>query len=498
MGHRPLVVSRRGLGAVVVGLAIGLAASSYKVPPLTGVSFAGNAAGAEKSAAMADVIGPADTLELSGLEDRFQTIAARVSRSVVAISAACTSVDSEDAVRSDDLSAQKLRSMLDHTTRTVGTGFVIDHDGYVLTNEHVVADAQQLWVTTDDHKVYPALVVGTDPRADLAVLKIPTNTLPPVQFADRPVQRGQWTIAVGNPYGLATDGEMAVAVGVVSATQRSLPKLASKEHRLYSDLIQTTAQINPGNSGGPLFDLQGRVIGVNTAVILPQKQTNGIGFALPITQALMSHVEALKQGHEIVYAYLGISIATPTANQRSAAGLREPIGACVESVEANSPADHGHLKAGDLIVRFDGQSVRDGDQLVRLVGDAPVNRAVAVQLYRDGKPMSLSLTLGRREMPAVAVNRSRQRLHWRGLLLGPVPATESKSASGVMIFGVEAGSPFMRQGAAPGAIITAVAGARVADLLSLQKILNTTPAERCQLELSKAPSGSMASIQETP
>lgn len=497
MGRRPLVVSGRGLGAVLAGLAVGLTVSSLKLPPLGAVSFAGNAVASAKPPAAADVIAPADTLELSGLQDRFQAIAAGVSRSVVAISAACTASDADDAVRSADLSAQKLRSILDRTTRTVGTGFVIDAEGYVLTNEHVVADSQQLWVTTDDHQVYPALVVGSDPRADLAVLKIPTSTLPPVHFADAPVVRGQWTIAIGNPYGLATDGEMAVAVGVVSATQRSLPKLASKEQRLYSDLIQTTAQINPGNSGGPLFDLNGRVIGINTAVILPQKQTNGIGFALPITPELLARVRELKQGHEIIYAYLGISITAPTPNQRSLAGLVQPVGACVESLEARSPADLGHLKAGDLITRFNGREIQDADQFVRLVGDAPVGRAVAVELYRDGKPMSLSVTPIRRELPAVAVNRKSQRLHWRGLLLGPAPATDARGASGVMIFGVEAGSPFTRQGVTPGAIITAVAGTHVSDLLSLQKVLDSTPAERCKLELSKS-AGTIASAQEGP
>src|SRR5439155_11789612 len=182
-------------------------------------------------------------------------------------------------VRSEEMNPEKLQSILDQTTRTVGTGFIFDSDGYILTNEHVVGEAEQLWVTTDDHKVYPAIIVGSDPRADLAVLKIPASHLPVVKWGDGTMlHRGQWTIAIGNPYGLATEGEMCMSVGVVSATSRSLPKLASKENRLYSDLIQTTAQINPGNSGGPLFDLGGNVIGINTAVILPQKQTNGIGF----------------------------------------------------------------------------------------------------------------------------------------------------------------------------------------------------------------------------
>jgi serine protease Do len=153
-------------------------------------------------------------------------------------------------------------------------------------------------------------VIGSDPRADLAVLKIPAAGMPVVKLAkpDQVIKRGQWTIAIGNPYGMAAEGEMAMSVGVVSATERSLPKLSSKEGRLYSNLIQTTAEINPGNSGGPLFNLAGEVIGINTAVILPQKQTNGIGFAIPVTDAFINHIEQLKAGREIVYGFLGVTV----------------------------------------------------------------------------------------------------------------------------------------------------------------------------------------------
>ena len=284
-------------------------------------------------------IDAADTLEITGLQQKFQALAKRVGPTVVAISAAETPTDATAASRSEDLNPQKLQEILDQSTRTVGTGFVIDPDGYILTNQHVIAESQQYWVTTDDHKVYPALVVGADPRADLAVLKIPASHLPTAKFTnDYECSRGQWTITLGNPYGLATEGEMAMSVGVISAVDRSLPKLASKENRLYSNLIQTTAQINPGNTGGPLNGNTGDVIGINTAVILPQKQTNGIGFAIPVTPALLAEVSDLRQGHEIVYGYVGVTVTTPTIRERHDAGINDNQGVRVESVEASSPA----------------------------------------------------------------------------------------------------------------------------------------------------------------
>src|SRR5439155_3838535 len=145
--------------------------------------------------------------------------------------------------------------------------------------------------------------------------KIPASKTPIAQLTKPAVlHRGERTIAIANPYGMAAEGEMAMSVGVISATERSLPKLSSKEGRLYSNLIQTTAEINPGNSGGPLFNLAREVIGINTAVILPQKQTNGIGFAIPLTDYLIAEIEQLKQGREIVYGYLGVTVTDPTAH----------------------------------------------------------------------------------------------------------------------------------------------------------------------------------------
>jgi hypothetical protein len=212
----------------------------------------------------------------------------------------------------------------------------------------VVGRASQIWVTTDDRKVYPAVVVGSDPRSDLAVLKIPARGLRPVTFATGPVRRGQWTMAIGNPYGLAGDGELAVSVGVVSAVGRSLPKLSGKEDRLYQDLIQTTAQINPGNSGGPLFDLAGHVIGVNCAVILPVKQTNGIGFALPMRRAgAVDHRPArgrAGEGRTPTSASARPRRRTPTSARRAGGGGTRPARRGTTRAE---PGRAAKLRVGD-------------------------------------------------------------------------------------------------------------------------------------------------------
>jgi S1-C subfamily serine protease len=521
-----------GLGSCAGAIAILLYAISFP----TGFGYAGGLARAAQPQENASAASTAsthvrsavgsETVQLADLQRRFSVVADNVAPSVVAISASVSAVDGDETVRSDELNGQRLQAILDRVTRTVGTGMVIDPDGYILTNEHVVAESEQLWVTTDDRKVYPAIVVGSDPRSDLAVLKIPATNLPTVTFAQPDtVRRGQWTIALGNPYGLAVAGEMAMSVGVVSALDRSLPKLSSKENRLYSGLIQTTAEINPGNSGGPLFDIEGNVIGVTSAVILPQKQTCGIGFAMPVTPRLMEEIATLKQGREVTYGYLGVIVSTPTTRERRSAGVRGDVGVTIDSVESKSPAD-GVLKPDDMLLSVNNRAVRDSDDFVAVIGATGVDQPSAITVLRSGKPVNLQVQLGKRQLPQVAVTRQSQRLHWRGLLLGPVPtnwsggpgvgpinASSASAAAGANAAGVAAGaaniaaaaavvkdakvapsglivlavaadSPMIKQGITTGSIITSVAGKAVRGITDLQAILNDTPAEQCSVQLA--------------
>jgi S1-C subfamily serine protease len=474
--------------AAVVALCLGLVSCSA-----TGVGSPdiGRAITASDRIEVVDNFGAPD------LEQHFQDIAAKVSSSVVAISATDSAVEAEATLHSDDLNPDRLAGILDTVDRTVGTGFVIDSDGYILTNDHVIANSEQLWVTTDSHKVYPAIVVGTDPRADLAVLKVPAKDLPVAHFATNPTRRGQWTIAIGNPYGLAGGGDMSVSVGIVSALNRSLPRLSGKEDRLYSGLIQTTAQINPGNSGGPLFNLNGEVVGINTAVILPQKQTNGIGFAIPFDARVRRIVENLKQGHEVVYGYLGVRVSTATPRELRDARLDENAGGVrIDAVENDSPAQAAKLKTGDIITQLDGETVQDSDDFVRLVGMCPVGKPVPAVIYRTGA-IKASIKLRSRPTPPQTVTRESQRFRWRGMLLGPIPAgwdfgAAKKPLAGVMVIGIDAKSPMTGDGIKAGSVITAVAGRAIHTIAELQQIINDTPGSKCRVDAANPPSAVLA------
>jgi len=270
-------------------------------------------------------------------------------------------------------------------------------------------------------------------------------------------------------------------VGVVSAVHRSLDKLSDKENRLYSNLIQTTAQINPGNSGGPLFDLNGQVMGINTAVIMPQKSVNGIGFAMPADPRFFAIMDDLKQGKEVIYGYLGVVASLPTDRQRSDAGLHENIGVLIGSMDADSPAT-GKLRADDLIVAIDGATITGNDDFVRIVGCSPVTRPIQVSFLRNGKAATVAITLHKRQLPVAAVTRENQRLRWGGMLLGKVPTGENNV--GLMVFGIDPGSPFTKLGVKEGAVIRSVAGKPVNGVTDLQAIINDTPPEHCDLGLA--------------
>ena len=449
---------------------------------------------------------------LGHLQEQFRDLADRVAPSVVAVSAvsvegaACPDVTAGPAGAwgAGDLNGEQLAGGLSRVPRTVGTAFAIDAEGYLLTNEHVVRDAGRLWVTLDDGRVLSALVVGSDPRADLAVLKVPAR-LPALEFADPDgVRRGDFAVALGNPVGLGTAGTMSFSVGVVSARHRSLAKLSASEGRFYHDLIQTTADINPGNSGGPLLDLDGRVIGVIAAVVLPYGTTDGIGFALPADDALRAKVGRLKRGDPTPYGYLGVTVSTATPGQRRAAGV-EGCGVRVDRVDPASPAA-GVLEEGDLVLDVDGEAVADGGAFVRLVGNRPAGERLTIARWRDGPTPgptpaeSVGVTLARRAAEPVAVTAESQRLRWRGLELAPAAA----GSRGVRVAAIDAPDASLPPDVKVGSVIAAVAGRPTPDLIALQQVLNDVPAERCRLALADptpapapggAPTAAVASVE---
>ena len=441
--------------------------------------------------------GPCD--DLAALQSRFQTVADRVAPSTVAIAAIYKAELSPSTGRSAEMNGDRLAAILARQTHAVGTGFFVSADGYVLTNDHVIDDAEQIWVTTDDGRVYPAMVVGSDPRSDLAVLKTPLTHARPVSFADpATVRRGEWALAIGNPYGLSAGGSMCLGIGVVSALDRSLPRLSETENRLYSDLIQTTATINPGNSGGPLVDLDGRVMGLTTAVILPSKWTGpdasavGIGFAVPADARLQRTVRKLERGEPPVYGYLGVCTATATGDDCDQAGMAVPVGVIVRSVTAGSPADHV-LRDDDVLVAIDHAPVHDTESFARAVGDAPVGPAVPVIFYRCGERRSAEVRLVERPLPTEPVTRRTRRLRWAGLTLGPTSAGD-----GVCVLAVDRASPFARPGLVEGALLRSVGKTPVTTLESLQIAVEQTPIPGCDLEFDKpsATATSLATIDD--
>ncbi len=272
-------------------------------------------------------------------------------------------------------------------SQALGSGFVISDDGYIVTNNHVIEGADEILVEFFAGLELPATLVGTDPATDLALLKVEHESpLPFAEWGDSEVSRvGDWVIAVGNPLGQG----FSVSAGIISARGRAL-------QGNYDDFIQTDAAINRGNSGGPLFNMEGEVIGVNTAILSPTGGSIGIGFAMSSNVAL-GVIEQLREFGTTRRGWLGVRIQDLTPDMAEALGLDRPEGAMVTDV-MEGPSREAGVQTGDVILRFDGGVVRDTRQLVRRVGDAGVGRDVEVVVFRDNEELTLTVTLGQREL----------------------------------------------------------------------------------------------------
>ena len=271
---------------------------------------------------------------------------------------------------------------------SLGSGFIISANGTVVTNNHVIAGADDIIVRVGD-KEYKAKVIGADPYMDIAVLRIETkDKFKPVSFGDSDESRvGDWAVAIGNPFGLGG----TVTAGIISARNRDINLTR------YDDFIQTDASINQGNSGGPLFNLKGEVIGINTAIIAPgQSGSIGIGFAIPANAAANVIDQLIKFG-ETKRGWLGVRIQEVTKEIAEVERLKKPQGALVASVGENSPADKAGIKAGDIILNFDGKKIDTMRTLPKVVASTQVGKSVEVKIWRNKKLISKRLTLGRLE-----------------------------------------------------------------------------------------------------
>jgi serine protease Do len=353
-----------------------------------------------------------------------------------------------------------------HVT-SLGSGFIIDPSGYVVTNNHVIEDSDQITVSLQDGTQLPAKVVGRDTKTDLALLKVsPKKPLPATKFGDSDhAQVGDWVIAIGDPFGIGS----TVTAGIVSARNRNI------NAGPYDDFIQTDAPINRGNSGGPLFDMDGNVIGINSAIFSPSGGSVGIGFAIPSNLA-REVTGQLRQFGVARRGWIGVRIQQVTSEIAEGLGLPTTQGALVAGVTDGGPAARAGLANGDLITGFDGKPVPDDRALPRIVADTPIGKTVNMDVLRKGRKQIIKITVQKLaddakadkpiKAPAAPVKKQPKLAELGlslGLLDGPARAKFKIGASvqGVAVTAVEGGSSAAEKNVRPGDVIVEVAGQAV-------------------------------------
>jgi serine protease Do len=348
--------------------------------------------------------------------------------------------------------------------KSLGSGFIIDKEGYIITNNHVVEQANEIKVKLSDTKEYDAQVIGTDPKTDLALIKIKAvGELPVVHMGDSDkLEVGEWVIAIGNPFGL----EQTVTTGIISAKGRVIGAGP------YDDFLQTDASINPGNSGGPLFNLKGEVVGINTAIVAGGQ---GIGFAIPINMA-KGLLPQLKKGH-VVYGYLGVIIQDITPELAPSFGLKEAKGVLISDVLKDSPAQKGGVKKGDVVLEYDGKKVEERGQFTKMVGNTPVGKKVKIVVWRNKEQNTLWVTIGEfsDKKVAQAAPQAEEKHTW-GIAVQDVTRAMAEQAglpddNGVMITEVEPGSPAQQKGIQAGDVIIEVEHNSIKDLADFRKYI---------------------------
>jgi serine protease Do len=346
---------------------------------------------------------------------------------------------------------------------SLGSGFIIDKTGYIVTNNHVIEDADQITVTLNNGQTLPAKLVGRDDKTDLALLKVtPKSPLPYAHFGDSDKARiGDWVIAIGNPFGLGS----TVTAGIVSARNRDI------NAGPYDDFIQTDASINRGNSGGPLFDAQGNVVGVNSAIFSPSGGSVGIGFSIPANLA-KEVIGQLRQFGGARRGWIGVRIQALTDDIAEGFGLPNAHGAIITNITPNGPAAKAGMKNGDLVVGYDGKAVADSRALSRMVADTPIGKTTNIDVLRGGQKSSLKITIARlnespmkpppgmKKAPPPKVASSKlQRLGLALRLLDGNARNQyhiDPKVQGVVVANVDSGSPAEEKNIRTGDVIVAV------------------------------------------
>jgi serine protease Do len=337
--------------------------------------------------------------------------------------------------------------------RSLGSGFIISDDGYILTNNHVVSGADEIKVRLGDKREFKATIKGTDVKLDLALLKIEGKDHFPVAVMgdSEKIDVGEWVMAIGNPFGL----EQTVTAGIISAKGRVIGSGP------YDDYIQTDASINPGNSGGPLFNARGEVIGMNTAIVAGGQ---GIGFAIPINMA-KDIITQLKDTGKVTRGWLGVTVQSVTPELAQSFGLASDKGALVSDVIKDSPAEKAGLKTGDIILEFDGKPILEMNELPRLVASTPVGKKLEVKILRDGKEKSVTVTIERlegKEAEAAAGEPDKLGITVTELTGDQAAKMGISETEGVVVSDVKQGSIAEEAGIARGDIIKEINGVKIA------------------------------------
>jgi len=348
--------------------------------------------------------------------------------------------------------------------RGEGSGFIVSADGVILTNAHVVDDAQKVTVKLTDRREFEARVIGADAKSDVAVLKIDAHDLPAVRLGDpRGLQVGEWVVAIGSPFGF----ENSVTAGIVSAKGRTLPDDS------YVPFIQTDVAVNPGNSGGPLFNLRGEVVGINSQIYSRSGGYQGLSFAIPIDVAMNVGKQLQANGH-VTRGKLGVGIQDVDQALAESFGLEVPRGALVSSVEKGGPAEKAGLKEGDVILGFDGQAIDSAGQLPSAVAATDPGKAVTLQVWRDRATREFAVKLGKAtDENAVAANDDGSNSGRLGMMVRPLSPEERQQAdlgSGLVVEDVDGAAA--EAGVRPGDIVIAANGTPVKSVEQLRSVVS--------------------------
>jgi len=357
--------------------------------------------------------------------------------------------------------------------QSLGSGFIISDDGYILTNAHVVDGADEILVRLNDRRELAAQLVGSDERTDVALLKVDADELPTLKLGDSDVLRvGEWVAAIGSPFGF----DHSVTAGIVSAIDRTLPRDA------YVPFIQTDVAINPGNSGGPLFNLDGEVVGINSQIFTRSGGFMGLSFAIPINVA-MDVADQLRDDGQVRRGWLGVMIQPVSRDLAESFGMESPSGALIADLDPEGPAAEGGLQAGDVILEVDGSRVHDSSTLPRLIGRTAPGSEVELELMRDGQRRQLTITVG--DWPdaerATASRPQESRQARLGISVGELERAEREQIGiegGVRVREVDPDGAAAAAGIRPGDILVSIDHRAVSDASQLVELVGELPADR--------------------